>query len=139
MPPAIQAIIDARTEIEREIDELRRQLEARQDLLAAAARFDMGENGELVVSGGERGTPAARKRELVVSIMNEQPGHPWTTREVRDALAARGIDPQTGTPVKNILWNLAKEGHVHGAGNGVYKLSVLAASAAARQQEAIAV
>jgi hypothetical protein len=139
MPPAIQAIIDARTEIEREIDELRRQLEARQDLLAAAARFDRGENGELVVNGGERGTPAPRKRALVLSIMNEQPGHTWTTREVRDALAARGIDPQAGTPVKNILWNLAKEGHVHGAGNGVYRLSVLAASAGPRQQEAIAV
>lgn len=139
MPPAIQAIIDARAEIEREIDELRRQLEARQDLLAAAARFNTGENGELVVSGGERGTRAARKRALVLSIMNEQPDHTWTTREVRDALAANGIDPQAGTPVKNILWNLAKEGHVHGVGNGVYKLSVLAASAAAHPQEAVAV
>jgi hypothetical protein len=134
MPPAIQVIIDARAEIEREIDELRRQLEARQELLAAAARFDTGENGELVVNGGERGAPASRKRSLVLAVMNEHPDHAWTTREVRDALAARGIDPQGGTPVKNILWNLGKEGHVHGAGNGVYRLSTLVRGVVSEQE-----
>jgi len=134
MPPAIQAIIDARAEIEREVDDLRRQIEARQDLLTAAARFDKGENGELVVSGGERGTPASRKRALVLAVMNERPDHAWTTRELRDALAARGIDPRGGTPVKNILWNLAKEGHVNGAGNGVYQLSTLTRSVGHEQE-----
>jgi hypothetical protein len=134
MPPAIKIIIDARAEIEREIDELRRQLEARQELLAAAARFGTGENGELVVNGGERGTPASRKRELLLATMRERPDHDWTTRELRYSLDARGIDPQAGTPVKNILWTLAKEGHVNRAGEGMYRLSTLARGVAPEQE-----
>jgi hypothetical protein len=137
MPPAIQAIIDARAEIEREVDELLRQLEARQELLAAAARFEIDEQGELVVSGGERGTPAARKRELILGIMRERPGE-WTTREVRDVLAEHGIDPEAGTPVKNILWNFAKEGYVEAKGNGVYELSAPTVGAEHDQPEVLA-
>ncbi len=131
MPPAIQIILDARAEIECEIDELRRQLEARQELLAAAARFETDESGELVVNGGER-VSASRKRELVLAIMREQPDKRWTTREVRDALAERGINPDTGTAPKNLLWSLRQEGHVHAAGSGVYELSRLAKSAPER-------
>ena len=62
----------------------------------------------------------SQKRDAVLSIMGERPGR-WTTAEVREALTARGIDPQTGTPVKNILWQLAKAGAVSAAGSGVYE------------------
>ncbi len=136
MPPAIQTIIESvdRAEVERAIDELRQQIEAYEELLAAVGRFGTGENGELVVSGGER-APASRKREVILAIMSKRPGH-WTTRELRDALAARAINPQAGTPVKNVLWTLAKEGRVRAVGNGVYELSALTGSAEPDHEEA---
>jgi hypothetical protein len=138
MPPAIKQIIEKvdRAEVQRVVDDLRKQLQACEELLAALARFETDANGKVVVNGGER-VPATRKREAVLAIMRERSG-PWTIRELRDALSARGIDPEAGTPVKNILWNFAKEGHVHANGNGVYELSVLAGSAVHDHEEALA-
>jgi hypothetical protein len=138
MPPAIKNIIESvdRDEVQRVIAELRQQLEACEELLAAVQRFELNANGELVVNGGER-LSVTRKRELVLAIMRGQHGR-WTTRQVREALAAQGIDPRVGTPIKNILWNLAKEGHVHAVGGGVYELSVLAEGAEHDHREALA-
>jgi hypothetical protein len=137
MPPALMKIITTldRDAVQRQIDDLREQIEAYEALLAAVARFEMDGSGGIVVGRGGH-APLSRKREVVLAVMRERPGA-WTTRQVRDALATRGIDPQAGTPVKNILWNLAREGHVHAAGNGVYELSVLAASAGHVHREAV--
>lgn len=137
MPPAIQAIIESvdRAEVARAIDELRQQIEAYEELLAAIGRFGTGDNGELVVNGGER-APASRKREVILAVMSEQPDRGWKARELSDALASRAINPQAGTPVKNILWTLAKEGHVRAVGNGVYELSALIGSAEPDHEEA---
>jgi hypothetical protein len=64
------------------------------------------------------------KRAAVLEIMGERPGR-WTPAQVRKALARRDIDPHAGTPVKNILWHLAKDGTVRAAGNGVYEFPPL--------------
>jgi hypothetical protein len=139
MSPTITSVIQTldRAEVRRAIDELRRQIEAYEALLEAVARFETDKNGDLAINDGGHAT-LSRKREAVLEIMRERPGR-WTTSEIRDALAARGINPQAGTPVKNVLWNLAKAGHVRAIGNGVYELSVLAERAGAiTQQEAIA-
>jgi hypothetical protein len=138
MPPAIQQIIEKmdRAEVQRAVDDLRKQLQACEDLLAVLARFETDANGTIVVNGGER-VPATRKREAVLAAMRGRPG-PWTIREVRDALTDAGIDPDAGTPVKKILWNFAKEGHVNANGNGVYELSVLAQGAEPDHEEALA-
>jgi hypothetical protein len=135
MPPAIQQIIEKvdRAEVQRVVDDLRKQLQACEELLAALGRFEMDANGRIVVNGGER-VPATRKREAVLAIMRERPG-PWSIRELRDALSDAGIDPDAGTPVKKILWNFAKEGHINANGNGVYELSVLAGSAGGHDRE----
>jgi len=138
MPPAIKTIIEAmdRAEIERAIQELRQQLEVCEQLLAVASRVVADGSGEMVVSGNIHAS-LSRKREAVLVIMRERPGR-WSTSEIRDALAARGINPELGTPVKNVLWNLAKAGHVNAVGNGVYELAVLARSAASDHEEAMA-
>jgi hypothetical protein len=138
MPPAIKNIIESvdHAGVQRAIDELRAQLQAYEELLAVVMRFEMDADGKVVVNGGER-VSVTRKREAVLAIMQERPGH-WSIREIREALSARGIDPEAGTPVKNILWNFAKEGHVHAIGSGVYELSVLNRSAGHRHEEAMA-
>ena len=86
--------------------------------------------------GGHK--PLSEKREAVLAIMRERPGR-WTTKQLRAALAKRGIDPHAGTPVKNILWHLAKAGVVHASGKGVYEFPALSESANDREQEAMAV
>jgi hypothetical protein len=138
MPPVLQNIIDNvdPTEIQKAIDELRAQLQACEDLLTAVTRFGLDADGKLVVSGGER-VSAARKREMVLSVMGERPGT-WSTREVREALAEHGIDPDAGTPVKNILWQLGREGQVSAAGSGIYELSALTRSTEPDQAEVLA-
>jgi hypothetical protein len=66
----------------------------------------------------------SEKRAIVLAIMAERPGR-WSTRDLRRVLAERGIDPQAGTPVKNILWQLSKAGKVTAAGSGIYEFPPL--------------
>lgn len=68
--------------------------------------------------------PLTRKRDAVLAMLREHPGR-WDTAQVRAALADQGIDAQAGTPVKNIMWKLAKDGIVHASGNGVYEFPAL--------------
>lgn len=138
MPPALKQIINSldRAEVQREIDELRSQIEAYEALLAAVGRFETNENGEIAIASADR-VSLSRKREVVRAILRERPGA-WTTGQVRDALTARGIDPDAGTPVKNVLWHLAKRGEISAAGSGVYEFSALNGSADHVRKEALA-
>jgi hypothetical protein len=62
----------------------------------------------------------SEKRDMVRTLVTERPGR-WSTRQIRDALTERGVDPEAGTPVKNILWQLAKEGFGKPLGGGEYE------------------
>ncbi len=131
-----------RLAVERERDRLREQLADYESLLRLIDRHGTGSdspepdtqtadatgqptppttNGN--GNGGHGNGHTARlseKREIVLTIMGERPGR-WATRDLRKALAKRGIDPQAGTPVKNIMWQLAKAGKVTAAGSGIYE------------------
>lgn len=133
MPEALMSIIEQvdRVALVQAIEELRDQLEACEELLAALVRFETGETTD------EGRISAAQKRELVLSIMRERVG-PWTTREIRDALKERGIDTNTGTPVKNLLWNLAREGLLTKVSTGAYQVAALTGSGHAGHEEALA-
>jgi len=88
-----------------------------------AERADQPANGN--GNGHANGhVPLTRKRDAVLAMLRERPGR-WDTAQVRAALAQQGIDPRTGTPVKNIMWKLAKDGIAHASGNGVYEFPAL--------------
>jgi hypothetical protein len=129
-----------RDAIQREADELRTQLKNYEDLLALIDRIGIGGPGAIVTMqpeaevttttnghGGNGHKRLSEKRDLVLAIIGERPGR-WTPAEVRDALRARDVDPEAGTPVKNILWQLAKAGTLHAAGGGVYEFPALTVS-----------
>jgi hypothetical protein len=134
----------------RERDELKEQLEDCEALLrmidrhrctgrapvpsadAAPTTSDTADsNGD-----GNGHVPLTRKRDAVLAILREKPGR-WENSEMRAALAERGIDPKAGTPVKNIMWKLAKDGIVHASGGGVYEFPALNERAADDEQEAM--
>jgi hypothetical protein len=81
-------------------------------------------NGSNGSNGHGHAARLSEKRDVVLAIMGERPGR-WSTRDLRRALAERGIDPQAGTPVKNILWQLSKAGKVTAAGSGIYEFPPL--------------
>lgn len=128
----------------RERDELREQLEDCEALLrlidrhrrnghTPAASADSRDTTRDAADAKDNGNgnghaPLTRKRDTVLAILRAKPGR-WENSEMRAALAERGIDPQVGTPVKNIMWKLAKDGIVHASGNGVYEFPALNVSA----------
>lgn len=138
----------------RERDELREQLEDCEALLRLINRHQHNETvaepqeasdfikrvvAAEAASGNGNGNehvPVTRKRDTVLAILRQRPGR-WSNADMRSELAARGIDPQAGTPVKNIMWKLAKDGIVHASGNGVYEFPALNVSANGDEQEAV--
>lgn len=129
-----------REAVVRERDELREQLEDCEALLRLIDRHqrngsDTGPAAENGNGNGNGHAPVARKRDAVLAILRERPGR-WENSEMRAALAERGIDPHVGTPVKNIMWRLAKDGTLHASGNGVYEFPGLNVSAHVDEQEA---
>lgn len=144
-----------RAAVLRERDELREQLEDCEALLRLidrhrrnghipAAPTDTPTDAESVetarpTNGNGNGNghpPVTRKRDTVLAILRERPGR-WENSEMRAALAERGVDPHVGTPVKNIMWKLAKDNIVHASGNGVYEFPALNVSATDDEQEAM--
>jgi hypothetical protein len=119
-----------RKAIEREADELRTQLKNYEDLLALLDRIAAPSSPQpapATPNGNGHGSHDAlgrvslsEKRALVLEILRSRPGR-WTNQAVRDALTERGIDADGGTPVKNVMWNLAQAGELHGYGAGVYE------------------
>ena len=112
-------------------DELLRDIEQHEAFMAlvgeVSATPPLPDEAASVSNGATNGNGHKRlteKRAAVLAIMRERPGR-WTPAELRDALEQRGIDPNAGTPVKNILWHLAKAGEVHASGNGVYEFPAL--------------
>lgn len=69
--------------------------------------------------GGGSHASLTEKRRLALSLIRTRPGR-WTTREMEAAFREHGIDPKVGTPAKNVLWNLAREGRGTGVGRGAY-------------------
>jgi hypothetical protein len=67
-----------------------------------------------------RRVPLSEKRQLAWQLIEARPGR-WTTNDMRAALADRGVDPNAGTPVKNLLWAFAQDGRGTGLGGGVYE------------------
>lgn len=116
-------------------DELAQDIEQHEAFLALVGDVEATppkpDEGASVTNGATNGNGHANghkrlteKRAAVLAIMGERPGR-WTPAELREALEQRGIDPNAGTPVKNILWHLAKAGEVHASGNGVYEFPAL--------------
>lgn len=148
----VLAPLDRETVV-RERDELREQLEDCEALLRLIDRH--GRNGRISATptdapvepesvettsptngNGNGHAPVTRKRDTVLAILREKPGR-WDTAEIRAALAERGIDPQAGTPVKNIMWKLAKDNIVHASGGGVYEFPALNERTTDDEQEAM--
>lgn len=126
-----------RSEVQREADELREQLADCEALLRLIDRHGTVPDAEPAAESESNGQDRApthtngnghkrlsEKRAAVLEIMRERPGR-WTNADLRAALAERGIDPKAGTPVKNIMWQLAKNGTVHGSGGGIYEFPAL--------------
>jgi hypothetical protein len=67
----------------------------------------------------ERPASMSEKRRLALAIVQARPGT-WTTRAMEEAFREHGIDPKIGTPVKNVLWNLAQAGQLVQSGHGAY-------------------
>ena len=149
MPPQLSTILASleRSAVECERDRLREELADYEALLRLIDRHSAGSdvpdlapvpaatNGHAEPSTAPNGdtanghpngghVPLSRKREVVLAIMRERPGR-WTTADLRRALTDRGIDPAAGTPVKNVLWRLAKAGAISAAGSGVYEFPAL--------------
>jgi hypothetical protein len=133
-----------RKAIEREADELRAQLKNYEDLLSLLDRIDTQSSPSdepVVTNGNGHGTNVhalervslSEKRVVILEILRDRPGR-WTNQSVRDALTERGIDPDGGTPVKNVMWNLAKAGEIHGSGGGVYDFPAPKAGATPQQE-----
>jgi hypothetical protein len=130
-----------RVSVEQERDRLREELADYEALLRLIDRHGAGSDAPLAVpqrgagqptngngnngsNGSSEHKPLTAKRDAVLAILRDRPGR-WSTADLRKALAERGIDPHAGTPVKNILWQLAKVGTVTPAGNGVYEFPPL--------------
>lgn len=138
-----------REAVKRERDQLREQLEDCEALLrlidrhqanghgyaSAADTADTQETATIRPANGNSHARLTRKRDTVLAILREKPGR-WENGEMRTALAERGIDPNAGTPVKNIMWKLAKDGIVHASGNGVYEFPALTERIPDHHQEA---
>lgn len=141
MTPPLATILAPldRAAVERERDRLREELADYEALLRLISRHGAGSDMPSAASTppADRPDPASRsdgngngsngkghkprsQRDVVLAILAERPGR-WTTAEIREALEARGHDPRAGTPVKNIMWQLARIGKVTAAGSGVYE------------------
>jgi hypothetical protein len=138
----VLAPLDRET-VEREREELREQLADCEALLRLIDRHqchghgcakatdetpqETAERADQPANGNGHGNghvPLTRKRDAVLAMLRERPGR-WDTAQVRAALAEQGIDPEAGTPVKNIMWKLAKDGIAHASGGGVYEFPAL--------------
>jgi hypothetical protein len=132
-----------RVSVEQERDRLREELADYEALLRLIDRHGAGAdtppagpprdadqptngNGSNGSNGSSEHKPLTAKRDAVLAILRDRPGR-WSTADLRKALADRGIDPHAGTPVKNILWQLAKAEIVSAAGSGVYEFPPLSA------------
>ncbi len=159
MTPPLNTILAPldRASVERERDRLREELEDYEALLrlidrhatgpatpSAATQVAVSDAATAPTNGngdanGNGHKPLSQKREAVLAILRERPGR-WTNADLRAALVERGIDPHAGTPVKNIMWKLAKDGTVHASGNGVYEFPALSERAIpSDEQEAMGV
>ena len=59
------------------------------------------------------------KTDIARKAIRARPGE-WKASLLDAIYRQRGINPKAGTPSKNILWNLAKEGEMVALGDGVY-------------------
>ena len=87
-----------------------------------------------VAASGLRRLPRQAKTEIALRYIDARPGL-WSTKQMRAALTADGIDPEAGTPVKNILWHIAKDGRGHSVGHGEYDFPAEHRNGAGRTQE----
>lgn len=74
------------------------------------------------------GTSAAvdtdTKRTLILEALKGQPTRLWKPAQVRKALVERGIpDPDAGTPIRNLMWRMAKEGTIARPRDGLYAVA----------------
>jgi hypothetical protein len=120
---------------ERFLKELRKRVPSPPTVREAALSIPM-ESVESPVDGGHRGAAiqavaeansgrrASRveKRMIALAAMCERPGT-WTTKDLDRVYREKDIDPEAGTPAKNILWHLAREGFADALGGGSYHLS----------------
>ncbi len=99
------------------------ELEARVPAERAAAPTRRADEAQEPAATAAEVRPAisrGEKKQRVWALIQQRPGR-WTAAEMRDALRDAGIaDPDAGTPVKNVLWLLAKEGKGDSLGGGAY-------------------
>ena len=60
---------------------------------------------------GLRRVPNREKVDVILQLLQDAPG-PLTPKEVREGLRSRGIDPDAGTEVKRVLWQLGRDGDI---------------------------
>ncbi len=68
------------------------------------------------------------KRQAILNLLQRDPSRTWSPAQVRKALREQGFtDPDTGSPVRNLLWRLAKDGKTINPKKGVYAIAPTAA------------
>lgn len=101
--------------------EERRRIEEQEELLQELLRL----KEEYSRNGASPETPKKRrpnKREAILSILHAEPGRTWAPREIRAALAAKGID----TAAKSLgvmLLRMVESGQLARGDRGEYKLA----------------
>src|SRR4051812_7479477 len=70
----------------------------------ALAPVEGGESPPPTPTSGLRRVTRKEKADVSRELIEARPGR-WTTVQLRAALTERGIDPQAGTPTKNILYS----------------------------------
>jgi hypothetical protein len=63
---------------------------------------------DVVEGSGLRRVSRKEKAGVARELIEARPGQ-WTTVELREALRAQGIDPDGGTPVKNIMFSFVHD------------------------------
>lgn len=63
------------------------------------------------------------KREAILDVLRQNPNRAWSPAQIRKILAERGIpDPDAGTPIRNLMWRMARDGLLDRPRAGVYAL-----------------
>ena len=135
-------------QVRQNIERLRRELAEEESFLARLERYsaEAGTTGTRpsvqepfpgpvdYTKFGLRVAARGEKKDLIRQIVSERPGR-WSTGEMREALSERGIAADAGTPVKNVLWQLAQEGFMTSLGSGEYEFPARSADGDGEEPE----
>jgi hypothetical protein len=94
--------------------------------VAPGLTLNFGMPGMVVAGGpglGPRQPDVEAKRRAILDVMRQQPPRAWSPSEVKRALQQGGMqNVDAGTPVRNLMWRMGKEGVLHRPSSGLYAL-----------------